>query len=269
LTLEIPGAVLKMLVTRERERPESWPIYRERIKHPVLRPLFAFEWGVKWLAYVMGGWVVLELLEYLGTLSILFAAVSFFAESGNRVKQKHYQAWQVINTAQGKGGSGGRIDAMQELLADGVPLVGVDVSGAFLQGISLDGADLTRANFQSSDVRDGSFQRAQLQFANVTSANFRAGSFRKADLRWASLKDADLVGADLSEADLEGVDLSRADLRNTNLQGVKWDAEVNLRSANVFGVKNPPAGFLDFAKLKGAVSMESEQAWNALLEREP
>ena len=33
--------------------------------------------------------------------------IFYFADQGGRLKQKHYQAWQVINTAQGKGGSGG------------------------------------------------------------------------------------------------------------------------------------------------------------------
>ena len=56
---------------------------------------------------------------------MLLAVVSYFSESKDRIKQKHYQAWQVINSAQGKGGSGGRIDALEELHADGVPLVGV------------------------------------------------------------------------------------------------------------------------------------------------
>ena len=73
------------------------------------------------------------------------------------MKQKHYQAWQVINSAQGKGGSGGRIDALEELHRDPVPLVGVDVNDAFLQGVELNGANLLRANFRSADIRGGSF----------------------------------------------------------------------------------------------------------------
>jgi len=39
-----------------------------------------------------------------------------------------------------------RIDALQELNRDGVPLVGVDLSMAFLQGIQLKGVNLPRAN---------------------------------------------------------------------------------------------------------------------------
>src|SRR5262244_242040 len=98
-----------------------------------------------------------EILEYLGSFSVLIAVIFYFHDSGNRVKQRHYQAWQVINTAQGKGGSGGRIEALQELNADSVPLVGVDVSGAFLQGVQLPHAHLLRANFENADARDGDF----------------------------------------------------------------------------------------------------------------
>lgn len=86
----------------------------------------------------------LEVPEYLGSFSVLIAAIFYFSESGDRVKQKHYQAWQVVNTAQGKGGSGGRIEALQELDQDGVPLVGVYVAGASLQGVRLPKAGLNR-----------------------------------------------------------------------------------------------------------------------------
>ena len=71
---------------------------------------------------------LLRILEYSSFLSVMFAVVVYFNEAPDRKKQKHYQAWQVINTAQGKGGSGGRIEAMQELNADKIPLVGVDAS---------------------------------------------------------------------------------------------------------------------------------------------
>ena len=40
-------------------------------------------------------------------------------------KSANYEAWQVINSAQGKGGSGGRIDALHELASNGVSLAGV------------------------------------------------------------------------------------------------------------------------------------------------
>src|ERR1700752_4505196 len=210
-----------MAIFKRRIRPKSWAHHRARAKYAWLVPVFGLEWGWSWLAYWLSGWAFLEVLEYFGTLSVLLAVVSYFSESKDRLKQKHYQAWQVINSAHSKGGSGGRIDALEELNADGVPLVGVDVSDAFLQGIDLSGADLLRANFRGADVRGGNFSKARLEFANLNSANFRGANFRSVDLRNASLEDADLNGADLSDSDFEGANLSKADLRTVDLRNCK------------------------------------------------
>ena len=183
-------------------------------------------------AYWLSGWAFLEVLEYLGTLSLLLAVVSYFLESGDRIKQKHYKAWQVINSAQSKGGSGGRIDAPEELLADKVPLVGVDVSEAFLQEIDLGEADLLRANFHAADVRGGKFIGAQMQYADLTSANFRDAALNKADLRNATLQDADFTGANLSDADLKGANLAKADLRNADFRNARWQKITEVKLAN-------------------------------------
>src|SRR6201995_2193878 len=232
-----------MFTYTERKRPHPWPYYRGEARHPVFIPVHGLEWACRWLVYYLSGWAFLEVLEYIGTLSIFFAVISYFAESGDRIKQKHYQAWQVINTAQGKGGAGGRIDALQELDEDGVPLVGVDVSDAFLQGIDLSGADLGRSNFSSADVRGGNFKGARMEFANLASANIRNGSLQNTDLRNATLQDADLNGADLQGANLGGVDLSKADLRNADLRNVRWSAIANIKLANIFDVRNATPDF--------------------------
>src|SRR5690348_7703058 len=212
-----------MTVLKHRTRPESWSFVRSRAKSPWLVPFYGIEWALMWIAYWLIGLAFLEVLEYLGTLSLLLAAISYFSESGDRLKQKHYQAWQVINSAQSKGGSGGRIDALEELHADGVALVGVDVSDAFLQGIDLGGADLLRANFRGADVRRGNFSKSRLESTDMSSANFREANFRSADLRKASLEDADLNGVDLSDSSLEGANLSKADLRTADLRNCRWE----------------------------------------------
>src|SRR5215510_7794349 len=232
-----------MAIFKRRIRPEPWLRHRERAKNAWLVPLFAIEWVWTWLAYWLSGWAFLEVLEYLGTLPLLLAVISYFAESGDRIKQKHYQAWQVINSAQAKGGSGGRIDALEELHNDGVPLVGVDVSGAFLQDIDLSRANLLRANFRAADVRGGNFNGAQMQYVDLASANFRDADLRNADLRNATLQDADLTGANLSEADLEGANLAKADLRSSDFRNTKWQKIEGIKLANVFGIKNAPPGF--------------------------
>lgn len=257
-----------MAVFKTRTRPEPWVSHRARAKYRWLVPFFAFERGWRWLAYWLSGWAFLEVLEYLGTLSLLIAVVSYFAESKDRIKQKHYQAWQVINSAQGKGGSGGRIDALEELHQDGVPLVGVDVSNAFLQGIDLNRANLLRASFRAADIRGGSFVSSLLEFADLTSANLRNADLKGADLGNSILDDADLFGADLEKADLTTAHLARADLRNTDLRDAKWQGIADVKLANVFGIKNAPPGFLEWAMNSGAVSIESDAQWVGMQDRE-
>jgi len=185
----------------------------------------------------------------------LVAVIFYFAESGDRRKQKHYQAWQVINTAQGKGGSGGRIEALQELNDDRQPLVGLDAAGAFLQGVRLDGANLLRCNLEAADLRDSHLAAAELQYANLRVANFRSGDLHLAHLRDASLQDADLVGASLAGADLGSADLEDADLRNTDLAGTLWRDIKSIQGANIYGVRHPPDGFLPWALEHGAKSV--------------
>ena len=99
----------------QRPKPKPW---REHCQEKAPRwtyPIRTSNWVLEWCAWCLGGWVLLEVLEYCSTFSVLVAVILYFSESGARVQQRHYQAWQVINTAQGKGGNGGRIDAMQEL----------------------------------------------------------------------------------------------------------------------------------------------------------
>src|ERR1700759_640312 len=141
-----------MIVRERRTRPAHW---RERIKSAPSwsRPFFALEWVWEWVAFLLSNWTFLEVLEYLGSFSVLIGVIFYFSESGDRIKQRHYQAWQVINTEQGKGGSGGRIESLQELNEDKIQLVGVDVSTAFLQGIHLGHANLLRADLSSADLR--------------------------------------------------------------------------------------------------------------------
>jgi uncharacterized protein YjbI with pentapeptide repeats len=255
-----------MPVFKRRARPETWARHRARVKSGWFVPFLALECACSWIAYALSGWAFLEVLEYIGTLSILVAVVSYFMESDSRLKQKHYQAWQVINSAQSKGGSGGRIEALESLHADKVPLVGVDVSGAFLQGIDLTDADLSRANFHAADVRNAKLANARFNFSDLSSANFRNASFENADLENVNLEDSDIMGANLSHAKLEGANLAKADLRQADLSGAGWKGIANLKLANILGIKNVPPEFTDWAKKKGAVEIESDTEWETMIE---
>src|SRR5271169_4456484 len=183
-----------MILHEKRSRPAPWQSYTAG-KPRWLLPLLVIEWPFAWLAYALSRWSFLEVLEYLGNFSVLVAVIFYFSESGDRIKQKHYQAWQVINTAQHMGGSGGRIEALAELNADGVPLVGVDLSSAFLQGVQLPKAKLTRANFTAADVRNSNLESADLSYASLNEANFRQSNLQHSSLISASLADGDFCGA--------------------------------------------------------------------------
>jgi len=256
-----------MYIYRARRRPSPLKEHLQRARYTWLRPFFVLEWIWDWLSYLLANWSFLEVLEYLGTLSILFGVILYFAESGDREKQRHYQAWQVINTAQGKGGSGGRKDALQELVADGVDLVGVDVSDAFLMGVQLTRANLARASLRGTDLRMAVFDQADLKYADLSSANIRNGSMVKAELDYAMFADSDLSGCNLTEANCEDSDFSRADLRNCELKNLNWKGIKEVKLANLFGVKDAPEGFIAWALKNGAVSIESDTEWNEAIQK--
>jgi uncharacterized protein YjbI with pentapeptide repeats len=262
--LQFATLVRTMLRLHPRPRPDPWAKFKERIRQRWLTPFFWLEWIWEWLAHVLSNWVFLEVLEYLGTFSILVAVIFYFADAPNRTRLKHYQAWQVINTAQGKGGSGGRIEALQELNRDRVSLVGVDAAGAFLMGVKLEKALLLRSNFEATDLRNCNLSQADLTYSNLKDANLRDSDLRNVGLENADLEDADLEGANLSGARLAGANLTAADLRTCDLRDLKWADIAAIKLANVFHVKNPPAGFMEWAIGKGAVSMESDAEWEKL-----
>jgi hypothetical protein len=247
-----------MKVRIHRERPDPWSVRRERIKHAWTTPFWAFEWILEWVAFALSRWTFLDVLEYLEGFSVLIAVIFYFSESGDRLKQKHYQAWQVINTAQGKGGSGGRIDALQELNHDGVPLVGVDVSGAFLQSVHLERARLLRSNFSATDLRNGNFNFVDFSDANLRTANLRQSHLQGASFQRADMEDADLTDADLTGADLSGANLNDADLSNTQLSNLRWRDIRSFKNANIYGVKDAPEGFVSWAKQHGAVQTSAD-----------
>lgn len=242
-----------MIAHIPRSRPAPWPTRKQRIAAPWLVPLIAVEWIWEWLAWALSNWAFLEVLEYLGSFSVLIAVIFYFSESGDRVKLRHYQAWQVINTAQGKGGSGGRIEALRELNEDKVPLVGVDVSSAFLQGLRLEHANLLRSDFSSADLRNATLDQSDFTLANLNSANIRDASLHGAKMIQADLRDTDLTGASLESANLSGALLDGADLRSADLNGIQWRQIKSVARCNIAGVRNAPSGFQQWMLTHGAI----------------
>ena len=240
------------------KRPTPWSESKKTIKHRWTTPFWALEWLWEWAAYCLSNWTFLQVLDYIRGFGVIVAVIFYFSESGDRIKQRHYQAWEVINTAQGKGGNGGRIEALQELNADRVTLVGVDAAGAFLQGLHLEKGYLARANLNAADVRNAVLVSTDFSNADLRSANFRECNCTRVSFRGAALDDADFGGADLREVDLTGTTLANADLRNVDLHNVNWKHIATVRMANIYGVRNAPEGFVAWALKNGAVQTSSD-----------
>jgi molybdate transport system substrate-binding protein len=241
-------------VFRESVRPKPWRQFSAGSR--ITRPFLYIEWLGRWIAYLLSRTSLLEVLEYCGSLSILVGVIFYFAGAHDRLEQKHYQAWQVINTAQGKGGSGGRIDAMQELNADHVPLVGIDARDAFLQNIALPHANLRRCNLSGADMRGASLERADVDNAEFVFTNLRGADLRGADFTDARMWNVDLGGADLADAVLSHADLSDADLSGI----VNWQSIRSIAQANIWKVEHAPDGFAQWATSHGAVATAKPQA---------
>jgi hypothetical protein len=243
-----------MIESRHRHRPKNWRDFQQSIRHRWLMPFLCIDWIAAWAAYFLSKTSFLEFLEYCGSFSILVGVIFYFLDGPQRTKIMHYQAWQVINSAQGKGGSGGRAEALHELNEDHVRLVGVDLTDAFLQDMQLEHADLRRSRLVGADLKGANlgrcnFDDSRLNAANFVGAQLSAVNFTDVYLDEADLTNATLAGANLQNASLKHVDLRGADLSNI----VGWKTILNIERTNIHNIKNPPDGFVPWALSKGAV----------------
>jgi hypothetical protein len=198
----------------------------------------------QWLQNVVN---VMKLVE-LG--AFIFGAYQFWA--GRRERRaadaeqtiraridSNYQAWQVINSAQGKGGSGGRVEALRDLLLNGESLAGINLDDAWLEHVSLPKAKLVRSSLQRANLT-----HADLSGANLDGANLTGADLVTANLAGASLKHANLTGARLSAASLDGADMQDV---------IGWRDLKSVSHARIDGIRNAPAGFKEWAREQGAV----------------
>lgn len=197
-----------------------------------------------WAFWLQTAWAAAEMAAILAALYQLWARRGERREAEAKaaalaLKAANYQAWAVVNTAQGKGGSGGRIDALQDLNINKVSLAGVRLDGAWLEGMQLPGAQLNRASFRGANLQGANLQGANLEGVDLTDTNLTG-----ADLRAAFLKGAVLKGTNLGTADLRGAELG--DLHD-------WREIRSASYLNIEGVRHAPPGFRDWALAAGAV----------------
>jgi hypothetical protein len=256
----------------EIKRPEHFAEYIRNTKR-VFVPFVAFNYLCRWLAYLLDKAAIFKVLEFVSILSILVAVYFYLAGSGDRQKTKHFQAWQIITLAQGKPSDAGRRMAILDLYSDRVSLDGIDLSFANLPNLNIPGAKfyqgkfikahLENSNFSYADMINGDFSNAVLVNSNFRHAFLAGANFSEAFLLDADLSDTSLIIADFSKAFLDGADLSNAYL--AQIKG--WETIQDISSANIYGVKNPPEGFVEWATQNGAVSIENKNEWKNIKEK--
>jgi uncharacterized protein YjbI with pentapeptide repeats len=193
-------------------------------------------------------WAFLCVLTSLSILAILIGA--------------GLAGWGFDDTSQNVSASD-----LEEMARDGVSMSGLQWANANLAGVNLSGADL-----RDADLAGANLSGADLTGADLTRAKLSKAFLFEAKLTEAKLDRAFLFDADLSRADLREANLQKADLRNANIDAILWQAHEGLEgiqsicSANIWGIKNAPDGFKEWALGNGAVEIESNGEWKIYLD---
>jgi uncharacterized protein YjbI with pentapeptide repeats len=218
------------------------------------RPFIAFEWYTERLVARLDNWALVDLLKIVGAFSIVWGALSYLMAGDARArvaldqrKAKHYQAWQVLNTAHGLTGSGGRIEALHDLVADSVALDGVALDSAWLVGADLRG-------MQANDARA---ERVNLSHAVLSGATFVEARLRSANLSYACLNGATIDGTSLARSSFRGADLRGSLIVNSILDGADL-YRANLSRALIYETHVRPHGTTDRRGPPQAKRVESD-----------
>ena len=196
------------------------------------------------------------LLNSAETFSILLALWLFFLETPDRTQKAQYEAWQVVDAAHGLKTSYARIQALQDLNEDKIPMIGLSAVEADLKNINLKGANLRNADLSGADFRGANLSNADLSNANLADANFSNANLANTRLSSSNLTATNFVEANLSNVDFVGAILMNTNFVRTNLErayfGDNSFIKTNLKDANIkktkfFGVEN-----LSAAQIKSA-----------------
>lgn len=138
--------------------------------------------------------------------------------------------------------------------------------------------DWTYSDLRSHQNMRGSFLAgANLEYSNLSNLDLSGSVLVWAVLRNCKLSNASLYGcnanqAEFTNADLSGVDLEScllvtADLRNAKLTGVRNWKNCKITEANIYGVRDAPDGFVEWAMGQGAISEENPAIHPANIDR--
>jgi BTB/POZ domain-containing protein KCTD9 len=187
------------------------------------------------------------LLNIVEGFSILVAVWLFFLEAPERDKQAHYEAWKTIDSAHGLRNSYARVQALQDLNSDRIPLRGlnapeadlrgIDLSSADLSNAYLSGADLSNANLTNANLSNANLVETKLNNANLSNSQLTGANFSYSSLIEANMQNVDFVGANLVGANFVRSNLAQAYFGDVNFNECFLD-DANLHKTKFFGVEN-------------------------------
>jgi uncharacterized protein YjbI with pentapeptide repeats len=143
---------------------------------------------------------------------------------------------------------------------------GTELSNANLSGAILKSAELREVHLSNANLSGAELSHADLYEAVLNQANLSGADLNQANIFGAIFYQANLTETKFYEVDFSGIDLSEANLRNSDLCFIrKWRDIKRIELANIFNVKNPPDGFIEWAIEHGAVSIEDDEEWKKLI----
>lgn len=148
-------------------------------------------------------------------------------------------------------------------------LCGCSLTNCNFTKANLSATEMSYANFAKSkllnatlwrtDIRGTDFSRADLAGARLWEAEAFRANFSEANLTNSSLKASNFSEANFTKANLAKADFSKASLAYANLSQIRhWNKIYKIMNANIFGVKNAPNGFREWALKNGAIEVESK-----------
>ena len=153
--------------------------------------------------------------ELLAICATCFGVVSWMMEADNRRQERNARSWSIV-TAQSSGNSG-KIEALENLAGQDIPLDGIDLSckrmsgdwhdgektcerQTYLEDIDLMGASLDSVNLSGSYLVNANLSGTKLNYARLEGASLYGANFAKAEISAASFEGAFIAGADFTGA---------------------------------------------------------------------
>jgi uncharacterized protein YjbI with pentapeptide repeats len=194
----------------------------------------------------------------LGKVTIVFGILSFLVEGPERARQRHYQAWQLINGARNLPGEAGRSIAIGVLVDDhempdldltGVNFQGMNFQGAKMLGVDFTGARIDRADFSckagffvseywfptcsrcwetnlegasfvNKSISRNKFDHSNLKYALLGGISTAAKN--PEGVKWTSVECSSFVGADMQLVTIRGAFLKNNIFDYAKLQKSSW-----------------------------------------------